>query len=414
MKSKKINKMFTGISGVVSFMLFMSIASTPVYAAQKSEQTQTTSVTENKEESNEKNDYSTIINKVVEKDGFTVTLNSITSTKHCVKVTTTIKYKESFNEKSFDDIIAVATLQGISSDMYNRSFTKIDDNTIQFVFEINSINELPKSGDLRVDFVLPSYNLNIWVKDNIDLSKNFDKTIEKEISFDTSRYNFYKIESDVLGTTIYGNSSKNDDENLWDSAGSILLKYKDKLYNFERVDTHYSVYNDHTIYSYKVEGLTCDDIKDFNDFSIINIKCNIKNDDVEKMMNIANKNEKKAELDEVNNIKYSKDVSFSDGTSGEIYKVERNKDNVKLYLKSDSDKKTLLMANSLDGYCKTTDNNSDAGKTTKVMYKNPNAENEYIVEFGNVTEGAELNVFNDNVASYAFDKYEVEEEVKIN
>lgn len=51
-----------------------------------------------------------------------------------------------------------------------------------------------------------------------------------------------------------------------------------------------------------------------------------------------------------NNICYTKDFDFSDGTKGEIYNVERNDSNVKICYKGATEKESLPMASTMDLY----------------------------------------------------------------
>ena len=59
--------------------------------------------------------------------------------------------------------------------------------------------------------MLPQYDLNAWLETTVDISKYIDKYMEKDVQFSFWDNNFYKVESDILGTSIYYKQNQRDD-----------------------------------------------------------------------------------------------------------------------------------------------------------------------------------------------------------
>jgi hypothetical protein len=119
--------------------------------------------------------------------------------------------------------------------------------------------------------------------------------------------------------------------------------------------------------------------------------------------------------DTKNNINYTKDYKFSDGTKGEIYKIERANGLLKVYLKGASEKESLLMANDMYmhyTYAKDEKNRTYINNNDIVLYKDSNEALGYIVEIKDPDKDKELNINLDDSIRF-IDKYKLENEIKL-
>ena len=426
MNKKKICKILGTTTIMISAAVLAGmINNSPVYAAEnelklncESTTSSAVSVNENKEK-----DYTIYVNASTEKDGFKLTIKNVTATKHNLKVVASIESNKLSNydsNLSADDILQM-TVKNVQCNAKGEEYRKINDNTMEYTFYIDSLEDFPDNIQLRFDALLPEYDLNAWLNTTVNISKYFNKTYSKDINFHMGDNSFYKLESDILGTNIYYKendtneySSDSYENKTWDSKSKLLIKYNDKIYE---TDDKYSFINhsDNNIYGYYATSLiNIDDFNLDNGVSIIPIKCNIKKSEIENIID--------SELDieedsEDNNVKYNKEFKFAEGSKGIVSKVERDDEKVKIYFSASSEKDSLLMALSMQGYYDYNEddfnnyyNNEDI---EKVIYKNPDNESEYIVEFGNVIKNRKFIIDSNNRVFSHNDKFEVGEEIKI-
>lgn len=407
MRSKKITRMLAPISGIMSFMLVMGVMATPVWA----EETKTDNVISDE---SVKNDYATYINSTVEKSGFKLTLNKVTATKNKMIVTTTIKCPEAIDDDTLGNSIFSLTVKKSDCESFRGETRKLDDKTLEVDFNVNNFNGFPESADLRFDIIIPKYNFNGWVNASVNLAKNYDKIFEKDILInnDKAGRTYNKFESDVLGTTIYCKEAEHDDtdyeEKYSDHDSKMLIKCDDKLYAFDR-----SCYfgDDYRSAAFTCNNITYDDINKAESVTLIPVICTLKNKDIDQIYSDFTREEIKRE--NTDNVQYEKEFKFSDGKNGEISKIERKDNKVKVYCSSDSEKKSLLMAIGIDGWCSSDDDIGYLGKPIKVIYKNPDNANGYIVEFENVDKNVVFRIDNNDRILGHSDNFEFEQETKI-
>lgn len=372
---------------------------------------------------NKKNDYSIDVNSSIEKEGFKLTIKNVVATKHNLKVKTVIESSKlaDYNRDSvYSDIIHM-TVKNAEAESFGYEDKKIEDDKIEYTFDIVSYKGFDKNTQLRFDVILPQYDLNAWVEADVDISKYFDKVSQSDINFNLGRYNFYKAEADVSGMYLYykeeqpNRYSKDSYENrTWDSQSKVLLKCNDKIYE---LDNQGSFVDDDTIVGFfRTDDLFIDDMKSDNNLSIIPVKCNITYSEREKIFDDERNEDEEKELEE-NNVIYNKELKFMDNSKGVITKAERNEDKVKLYISSSSDKNSLLIALSMYGYYEFKEEDKydyDASKVKKIIYKNPDDEFGYVVEFDNViNKDRKFKVHNDSFGLSYSDKYDIGEEIKL-
>ena len=275
---------------------------------------------------------------------------------------------------------------------------------------------MPEKVDLRFDVIIPQFNLNGWVNSNVDLTKNYDKIIEKDILIkdDKAKIIYNKLQSDVLGTTIYKEKAEYDvdtnyEEEYSDSESTILIKYDDKIYSFKDGNQYYDFHGG-SLEAFTNKALTYDAVNKAESISLIPVICNLKNKEADKLYDDSYNEESDEET--VDNVTYEKKFKFSDGKDGEISKIERLEDKIKVYCNADTEKKSLLMAIGIEGWSTREDENYN-GEVGKIIYKNPNDEAGYIIEFTNVHKNDVFNMYSNSEILGQSDKFEFGQETKI-
>lgn len=410
MKSKQISKLFAPLSGIMSFMFAMGIMTIPVSAEEINK-------ADSAYEETVKTDYTTYINSTVEKDGFKITISRLTAAKNRMNVTAVIECPNDITQDALDNAIFMFTVKKSACES-GFSDTKIVDNRkIEVSFNVTSFENLPSNADVRFDVIIPEYNLNAWVNTNVNLSKNFDKIIEKDIDIynEKTKITCSKFEADVLGSSIYFkeddyNENYDYDNEYSNSDSTILIKCDGKLYEFE--DKDYNYYGEGNDGRYTCRNLTYDTIKNADSITLIPVICNLKNKDVDKIYESIMYDEDENNTETIDNVTYQKEFKFNDGQNGKVTKVKRDGEKVKFYINTDSENKSILMACGMYGWISGSDG-MYGRNAEKVIYKDPDNEYGYIVEYGNVDEDSQLNMWmHDTILGYS-SSFEIGQEVNI-
>lgn len=292
MKVKKICKIL-GVTavGLTLFITLENVNSMSAYAAEDnsvfiSEDTESAAA----ESVNKNEDYSIKINSSTEKQGFKFTIKDITASKHELRVTALIQSPDSVKDDDIRKNIIQMTVKNSDYNLCSDFSRKIDDNTIEYTFVIRNSNGFNNTVDLRFDAILPQYDVNAWVNTSVDISKYFDKVLEKEVKFTLGNKEFYKIESDILGTRLYFKEDNKFDysedsynEDTWDSQSKLLIKYGDKICEFNERDFDANSDENYTTGYYATGNVNIGSLNNSSEASIIPIKCNIKNKEIEKI-----------------------------------------------------------------------------------------------------------------------------------
>ena len=422
MKKKKIVKLLGPVAGIMSFMLLTGVFTTSAFADQVS--TSSTAITQNSTK-----DYKKIINKSVEQNGVKVTLLDVVATKHKIKANIKLECSKGLQDEKKNGLFVQGIYNMQESWGGGQGTSNIDDNTliVEIEDECEDNSEYKSNGDYRLDIVVPYYKVNIGMNIPVDFTSEFAKVKENEVSIYVKDLdvNIKKVESDILGTNIYytqksQNYSNSDfDNEVHDPI--VLLKVGDKIYvanNYGGANWgSYNEDNDLEYRTYYSKDATYDKVTTTDAISIIPISNDITYNESNKFYD-----EKYKDGYEVNeedytteqSVSFVKEFDFSDKSKGEIYKIERDNDIVKLYCKGNSKEKSLLMASTMDIYPKYDENeqyyyDEDYYKT---IYKDKNDDNGYVVEFTNVDKDRNMIVGIDDLIQFS-DRYKFGEEIKL-
>lgn len=424
MKVKKICKILgVTAAGLTLFITLENVNSMSAYAAEDnsvfiSEDTESAAA----ESVNKNEDYSIKINSSTEKQGFKFTIKDITASKHELRVTALIQSPDSVKDDDIRKNIIQMTVKNSDYNLCSDFSRKIDDNTIEYTFVIRNSNGFNNTVDLRFDAILPQYDVNAWVNTSVDISKYFDKVLEKEVKFTLGNKEFYKIESDILGTRLYFKEDNKFDysedsynEDTWDSQSKLLIKYGDKICEFNERDFDANSDENYTTGYYATGNVNIGSLNNSSEASIIPIKCNIKNKEIEKIF--ENMESYKTEYSESDNVKYEKE---DENIKGKITKVTREEDKIKVYCSADNDEDALFSAVNILGYYdyNVIDDDillseQDINNIKTNIYKDSDTQYGYVVEFTNVIKDKAFFVEYNGIAILNSDKFEFEEEVKI-
>ena len=422
MKKKKIVKLLGPVAGIMSFMLLTGVFTTSAFADQVS--TSSTAITQNSTK-----DYKKIINKSVEQNGVKVTLLDVVATKHKIKANIKLECSKGLQDEKKNGLFVQGIYNMQESWGGGQGTSNIDDNTliVEIEDECEDNSEYKSNGDYRLDIVVPYYKVNIGMNIPVDFTSEFAKVKENEVSIYVKDLdvNIKKVESDILGTNIYytqksQNYSNSDfDNEVHDPI--VLLKVGDKIYVANSYGgANWGSYNEDNDLEYRTyysKDATYDKVTTTDAISIIPISNDITYNESNKFYD-----EKYKDGYEVNeedytteqSVSFVKEFDFSDKSKGEIYKIERDNDIVKLYCKGNSKEKSLLMACTMDIYPKYDENeqyyyDEDYYKT---IYKDKNDDNGYVVEFTNVDKDRNMIVGIDDLIQFS-DRYKFGEEIKL-
>ena len=411
MKKKKIVKLLGPVAGIMSFMLLTGVFTTSAFADQVS--TSSTAITQNSTK-----DYKKIINKSVEQNGVKVTLLDVVATKHKIKANIKLECSKGLQDEKKNGLFVQGIYNMQESWGGGQGTSNIDDNTliVEIEDECEDNSEYKSNGDYRLDIVVPYYKVNIGMNIPVDFTSEFAKVKENEVSIYVKDLdvNIKKVESDILGTNIYytqksQNYSNSDfDNEVHDPI--VLLKVGDKIYVANSYGgANWGSYNEDNDLEYRTyysKDATYDKVTTTDAISIIPISNDITYNESNKFYD-----EKYKDGYEVNeedytteqSVSFVKEFDFSDKSKGEIYKIERDNDIVKLYCKGNSKEKSLLMASTMDIYPKYDENeqyyyDEDYYKT---IYKDKNDDNGYVVEFTNVDKDRNMIVGIDDLIQFS-------------
>lgn len=364
MKKKKIVKLLGPVAGIMSFMLLTGVFTTSAFADQVS--TSSTAITQNSTK-----DYKKIINKSVEQNGVKVTLLDVVATKHKIKANIKLECSKGLQDEKKNGLFVQGIYNMQESWGGGQGTSNIDDNTliVEIEDECEDNSEYKSNGDYRLDIVVPYYKVNIGMNIPVDFTSEFAKVKENEVSIYVKDLdvNIKKVESDILGTNIYyiqksQNYSNSDfDNEVHDPI--VLLKVGDKIYVANSYGgANWGSYNEDNDLEYRTyysKDATYDKVTTTDAISIIPISNDITYNESNKFYD-----EKYKDGYEVNeedytteqSVSFVKEFDFSDKSKGEIYKIERDNDIVKLYCKGNSKEKSLLMASTMDIYPKYDEN----------------------------------------------------------
>ena len=418
MNFKKICKLLGGSASIFSFLIIAGIINnTPVSAAENnySLPSVNAATTSSAVLVSEGKDYSIPINKSFEDKGIKIEIKDITGSKNEIKVKALIHRNGSLDKIDLMNNIIKLVVQNAEHDVsYNMEQTKIDDETREYTFIISNLKDFKDNLDLRFDVIIPKYDFNGWVNASVDASKYYDKSLEKSLNFNMENYDFYKLESNVIGTNLlYKEKNQDvDDENI-NGLSSILLKFKNKMYLLD--NSYISSFNfeeNYSIGGFSTNTLKYDDLKEADDYSVIPLEYTIK--DSEARDYYDNSTDEEPQYKNSDNVKYESELDFDDGTKADVYKVVREDEKVKLYYNAESFEKAMLAGLALNGhYDFNKDDYEYFNRVNKVIYKDPEKDNGYVIEFNKVVKNKPFVVESDKLLLSHSHNFKVCDEIKL-
>ena len=379
MINKKISKIIGPAAGIMVFMMSIGIMPVQAYAAE------TKSIQNEASLSKSGN-----VNYEIEQNGVKLTVTNVIGTKNRIKMNATITREDGFDEK-------IQGHRSIELNMYKEkeefnsggtSWSYPNENTIEISAEEESENGFSEKGNIRADLVIGEYDFNGSIVIPVDFTESFKQYMKHDLDVNIEKnYNITGFESDVIGTRII--VTRPVDDMMYGNNNSVvdpyfIIKLGNKMYRAMDIGgSGYSSDDETYKCNFESEKLTYNDIKDADSISIIPVKCTMTYDEIEAKYNDSSLYEKLSkEAVTENNVKYNKEVEFTDGTKGEI-KVERSNNKIRVYCSSDSDIKSFMLAEGISSIF--TDGSDDYRNSVyeddKVICKDENAENQYIAEF---------------------------------
>lgn len=410
MVNKKISRIIGPAAGIMVFMMSIGIIPVQAYDVDTQSVKSEAAILGNEN-----------MNYEIEQNGIKLKVKDIIGTKNKIKIDASITREDGFD----DDIHSHRNIElNIYMDKSNvnssgTSWSYPDDKTIEINSEQESEDGFLERGNIRADLVIGDYDFNGSLVIPVDFTESFKQYMKKDldVSFDKND-KITRFESDAIGTrlillrdiddTRYGVSD-------YKIEPSFIIKVENKIYSasygggrkYSSDDESYTCY-------FETQNLTYNDIKDAESISVIPIKSTFESDEIEKQSKDSSYYEKLLKEAVVSdNIKYNKEVNFTDGTKGEL-KVERTEDKINIYCSSDSDNKSLILAKGIYGIF--TDGSDDYSNSifedNKTIFKDENTENQYVVQF---TDSHPKMMFEANIDIFSLnsDKFDIGNEIKI-
>lgn len=410
MINKKLSRIIGPAAGVMVFMMSVGIMPVQAYAAE------TISVQNEAALQNSGN-----VNYEIEQNGVKLKVTDIIGTKNKIRINAVITRADGFGEDihSHRNLELRMYMDKQETNGGGSSWSYPDENTIVISAEEESESGFAEKGNIRADLVIGDYDFNGSIVIPVDFTESFKQYMKKDLDISIDKDNkITGFESDAIGTRIIVSRVIDDSKYgiYYDAMDPyFIIKAGNKMYTAANIGGgSYNEYDDSYTCYFEAEGLTYNDIKDEENISFIPIQCTMTSDEIEEKYKDISYYEKLSKESVVSdNIKYNKEIEFSDGTKGEI-KAERKDNKIKIYCSSDSDSKSLLMAESLNGLF--TDGSEDYSNSIfeddKVMYKDENTENQYVAEFKDSYPEMMFETHMD-VILLSSDKFKIGDEIKI-
>lgn len=356
-------------------------------------------------------DYTKYIGKTVKHNGTAVTIDNIVATKDKMIITTKIQGDSNI---SMDDLskvsidIRVNSREGndkywSSGEFYDKDY---ENNIISKIIKIEDKDVIKEKDELKLEIKFPD-EYKKEVNYAMDFSKSFNDIIEIKSDKEIKELNMSvdKIEANALGSKVLVNKKLQES----DTVGEIrmILKVNNGIY----INGSASIPNEGGG-EFNFNNVTYKDFKDSNKISIIPIISKLTAEDMNNLYKELEKNNYFEDNTTENNVTYKRQVKFKDGTVGEVYKVERNKESTKLYYKGATDKHALLMALTAQITLGAPGEKPSEKSYSLDFYKDDNMENGYVLEIKGIDENENIQVYCDPNIMYV-DKYTIGEEVKI-
>lgn len=375
---KKISRIIACEAGIMSMLVCINTFSIPVCAAQnniKSEFFYNQSLM-NKE----------LKNNVIEQDGNKITVDKICGSKNKIKVHLTFESNKSFKDYYLYNGSQInIRMEGCENEGAGDSFYLINDNKMEYEADIDSQNGFSETGIIRVDIVDGYRDINASLKIPVDFKEDFQKNYVKDLSGEIkdTRFSIKQFVSNNVQTGVVLSWPESDDYMEYVGKDNFLINIDDKIYLANETD---NFMKDNDLMINTSRDLSYNQIEDAKKVTIINYYNSMTDEELDKYYeNYDIKDSILGEISEGDNSGADFSVKFNDKTEGKI-KVVKENDKVKLYFSSDSNKKSMLMA--LNTFAVYYDKSNDCYDyvENKIIYKDKNVDNQYIIELDNNIE----------------------------
>ena len=411
MKSKKIFKLLCPAAGILSFMISTGVCSMPVYAADSN-----TAVVADVE--NENAPAGALkINKSVEVNGVKITVLDAIAIKNEVKTRIKFETEKTIDDATFNNSFVQQTYGDDDYNGYNGDYDILDDHTFMYTTDNESDDyEYAQKGILRIDVVIPKLDINTCIKVPVDFGDQFKNV--KEISINKQLNDFddmkiEKIQKSAFGTDIYYKAKDKDTHFSYSGERSFWIKNGDKFYKtYDHGMTSFE--DDYQTGYYRCSALNSSVVSTDESVSLIPIQFDVNEEDLD---NIYDNYEEEENKSTENGIAYTKNFKFNDNTVGEIYKVEKKDNKIKIYCKGDTEDEGLIMINNLYVHYKYDENSNEQNnyydfEENTCMYKDTNEQNGYVLECNNIDTSKDIEISIDRAAAYN-SKYIVGKEIEL-
>ncbi|WP_035294425.1 DUF4179 domain-containing protein [Clostridium sp. KNHs214] len=331
-------------------------------------------------------DYTQYIGESKSSNGYNFTIEKLVGTPNKIIIAVKIHSEKPFGK--IEDVKSMFMPSFKMNDIMmwdgaSSGCTLIDKNNLMMVIEEDSIKGFPKRGNIKMSIhstVDDKTNVDFSFK--TDFSSSYKKTVTKKLKGTVKEGNIKveRINSSILGSVLMV-------DNYHIDKGDLLLKLDDNIYTSNERGAKDG--KGHIFFP----AATYEKVKSANKISVILVKNNMKFSDKEHE-DINKKIQKSLENESLDkNIKYNKYLTFTDGTKGEFYNIERSNNKVKLYFRSDKYAKEFATHVRLHEYFgDTSTDNYDVKQYFSCAYKDSNDDKGYVIEFDNVNTDKQLEV----------------------
>ncbi|NFV12375.1 DUF4179 domain-containing protein [Clostridium sporogenes] len=293
---------------------------------------------------------SVYIGKTYEENGIKVTLENLVGTKHVIKVAIKIEYSDKWKKSERPLVHFSYGFEGKLDTGSSGGLKNIDENTELMVLDFSSSKELPSKGNFEIKAVSDGFNKPLVWNMNVDFSKNFKDTIEKQVIISKNiGVNINHIEANILGIII----NTNNQLVALSNGDTYYLKLDNKIYPI--LGFSWTEEKEDCIFTF-LENVSYNSIKNVKNISLVKHSIEkskkIYNNQMTKEEEIKYYEKIEKQLDnlpkgESSGVVYTKNITFNNGNRAEIYDIERKGGKIRIYVKGDNKKQVFNMLSSL-------------------------------------------------------------------
>lgn len=289
-------------------------------------------------------DKSVYIGKTYEENGIKITLDNLVGTKHLVKASLKIQYSDKWNKSKRPVILFDSGFDGKINTGSAGGSKDIDKNTTITVIDLMQDKEFKNKGDFTIKAFSDAFKKSMIWNMNVDFSKNFNDTIEKDVTMSKNLgFNIKHMEISKIATTIDSDNWRKSSTN----GRQYYFRVDNKIYPI--IGASCGDANGHTFTF--MENMTYDAIRNAKNISLVEYRDKNDYSKYNKMakneMNKLDDEEQKL-LDKLpkvqkDGVTYAENITFKNGNKDEIYNVERKNNKLYVYIKGNDKKQIFSM-----------------------------------------------------------------------